>query len=307
MEKTISFEEFCSRYDNEESCIQALFHSRWPDGFHCPRCSHRHFYLIRSRKLPLYECRDCRAQTSLIAGTIMEGSRTSLRLWFQAIFLHAMPHGISATRLSSTINVTYKTSWLICHKIRQAMIHSNSQKLLSGIVRINWGIYGRPYNPTIFRHPQEQPLLVGVSMDNDQQITHLKIQKIPDNQLIYDRITPHAGHLFIRQHVDPSVTDLSIVIQKFSRHRIRPLIQLSQRASSWINKTFTGIGPKHLQSYLDQFCYGFNATIKQGNLFENLLNHCSTTPVLQYPVLIRREDNSAHLKRDYFDSLLKTG
>ena len=50
--------------------------------------------LRRGRVLPistrdLYECRYCRHQASLTAGTVMEKTRTPLRVWFFLIFLMA--------------------------------------------------------------------------------------------------------------------------------------------------------------------------------------------------------------------------
>ncbi|QJD86445.1 transposase [Cohnella herbarum] len=302
MNMTMTFEQFCSHYDNEETCSQALFSARWPDGFICPRCSHRQYYCIRSRKLPLYECRSCGAQTSIRSGTIMEGSRTPLKLWFQAIFLHAAPQGISALRLASIIGTTYKTAWLICHKIRYAMSTAGSSELLTGLVRINCGVYGRPYNPTIYRHPQEQPLLIGGTIDNDR-ITHIKIKQVPDHHLIYDRITSEASHDFVKTLLHSATTDITIVIHKFSRHRYKPLIQLCNSATGWINNTFNGIGPKHLQSYLDQFCFGFNYANRNADPFENLLRHSAVFPTLTYPALIRREDRSLQRKRNYSEQL----
>ncbi|WP_407644660.1 transposase [Cohnella cholangitidis] len=277
--------------------------ARWPDGFCCPRCSHRQYYLIRSRKHPLYECRDCHAQTSLTAGTILEGSRTPLKLWFQALYLHSLPQGVSATKLASIIGTTYKTAWLICHKIRHAMSNAESKDYLSGLVRVNWGVYGRPYNPTVYRHPQEQPLLAGGSIDINERIIRLKIKKIADNHLIHDRITTAASHAFIAQYVDPTTTDLTIVTQKFSRNRYNALIILCNRASNWINHTFNGIGPKHLQSYLDQYCFIFNLLQKSENIFSFLVQHCTATPTIKYPDLINRENYSKHHKLNYINQL----
>lgn len=303
----LTFELFCELFDTNEKCTQALYSARWPEGFRCPRCSHENFYLIRTRKHPLFECRSCHVQTSATAGTIMENSRTPLILWFQALFLHSQPRGISATRLSSIIGTTYKTAWLICHKIRHAMSNAESSELLFGVVRVNWAVYGHPYNPTVFRHPQEQPLLAGASIDEHKKITHLKIMQVPDQHLIHDRITPTAGQSFITQYVDPSVTDINVITQKFSRNRHFPLIQMSIQASNWINFTFNGIGSKHLQSYLDQFCYAFNSPIRNSNRFSSLLLHSATTPALNYPTLIGRTNNSNLHKRSYIELLKNAG
>ncbi|TFE31745.1 transposase [Cohnella luojiensis] len=307
MDDFLDFEHFCKKYDKEEACIDALFFARWPEGYCCPRCAHRRCYVIRSRRLPLYECSQCRAQTSLISGTIFEGTRTSLIHWFQAIFLHAAPEGTSAIRLASIIGSTYKTAWLICHKIRHAMSSSQSEELLSGLVRVNWGVYGRPHNPTIYRHPQEQPLLAGASIDKNDQITHLKIMQVAEEHLIYDRITPAGGREFVSRHVNSSTADISVVIQKFSRQRYFPIIQRCYQASQWINHIFNGIGPKHLQAYLDQFCFGFNMTKRDENIFGVLFHHCASTTTLKYPTLINRKNNSAMLKNDYFELLRKAG
>lgn len=306
MANTLTFELFCQQFRDEEVCIQALFSSRWPNGFCCPHCAHRHFYLICSRKLPLYECRSCHVQTSLIAGTIMEGSRTPLSRWFQALFLHSDPQGLSATRLASIINTTYKTAWLICHKIRHAMTSEDSRTLLTGLVRVNWGVYGRPYNPTIYRHPQEHPLLAGASIGSDNRMVQLKIKQVPNEHLVYDRITPWGSRIFTNQHVDPVNSDIIIVIQKFSRHRYRPLIQICERASQWINDTFQGIGAKHLQSYLDQFCYGFNITQRNNHCsFETLLSHCASTRTIKYPMLVNRDNPSSQNKNNFIEVMRK--
>jgi len=299
----MTFEQFRDHYNSEEVCAQKLFTLRWPEGFRCPRCEHRQFYRVRTRRLPLFECRSCRKQTSLIAGTILEGSRTPLRLWFQALFLHARPQGISALRLSAILGTTYKTAWLICHKIRHAMSKAESSSLLTGIVRVNCGVYGRPYNPTIYRHPQEHPVLIGATIDNDGQISRIRIKQISDEHLSYDRITPMGSHDFVQRHVASSVTDVHVVIQKFSRLRYWPLIQLCKRASNWLNYSFNGIGAKHLQSYLDQFCFGFNLQKDNANSLEVLFQYCASTRTLNYPTLISRDDRSAHHKRNYFASL----
>lgn len=57
-----------------------------------------------------------------MAGTIFEGSATSLRLWFHAFFLMASTRsGISAKQLERELGVTYKTAWRMFHKIRELL------------------------------------------------------------------------------------------------------------------------------------------------------------------------------------------
>lgn len=116
-----SLEELMNQFPTEDSCIPALFALKWPHGYRCPNCKHPRAYVIRTRRLPLYEC-SCHHQTSLTVGTIMEGSRTSLRKWITAMWLVSRSDkGINAVKLSSMIEVTSKTAWAMLHKIRTAI------------------------------------------------------------------------------------------------------------------------------------------------------------------------------------------
>lgn len=180
---------------------------------------------------------------------------------------------------------------------------SDADDLLDGIVRINSGVYGRPYNPTVFRHPQKQPLLAGASVDGNGHFSHVKIKQVPDDYLIHDRITNAGKHDFIDRHVSPESNIIHAVILDCSPDRFRPLIQLCQQAGNWINYTFNGIGPKHLQSYLDQYCFGMNNRENSSSLFHRLLHWSVSSSAVTYPVLIGRADHSAHHKRTYFKLL----
>jgi Transposase zinc-ribbon domain len=77
-----NLKEFDARFRSEEACREYLLQLRWPDGFRCPRCGCRESSPVRA---VLLRCRDCRHQTSVTAGTIFQDTRTSLRLWFQAM------------------------------------------------------------------------------------------------------------------------------------------------------------------------------------------------------------------------------
>ena len=75
--------EFDRRFASEEACREYLRQLRWPDGFRCPRCGCRESSPVRT---VLLRCHDCRHQTSVIAGTIFQDTRTPIRTWFQAMW-----------------------------------------------------------------------------------------------------------------------------------------------------------------------------------------------------------------------------
>lgn len=288
MFEEMSFECFTRYFDKEETCVKALFDIRWPEGFQCPRCQHKGTYFISTRRLPLFECPSCKTQTSLIAGTVMEGSRTSLRRWFQAIFLHAQPQSVNAVQLSHIIGVTYKTAWLICHKLRYAMTQAESNELLGGLVRVSEAIYARRMVPHFSWHKQEQPLLIGASEDENGTIIRLKIEK-QAKETIKSRYVPFVVDRFISRHVEPDAAAGTIVTRRIGRGSNRTLIQIAQDAEWWLARLFLGIGCKHLQAYLDQYCFMMN---NNKSLLQKLFQSCVVSRTITYPSLIGRSSNS---------------
>jgi len=113
-----------------------MFKQRWPGGFICPLCGCREYYLIKKRHK--YQCKNCRYQASVTAGTVMDRSHLPLTIWVWAIFLVAHDkRGISATQLSRVLNLPYNTSWFLLHRIRHAMAERDSLYKLAGIVELD--------------------------------------------------------------------------------------------------------------------------------------------------------------------------
>jgi hypothetical protein len=68
----------------------------------------------------------------------MEKTRTDLRKWFWAIYMIAEDkQGLSAVMLARQISITYKTAWLMLHKIRQAMAQREARYRLAGLVEMD--------------------------------------------------------------------------------------------------------------------------------------------------------------------------
>jgi hypothetical protein len=272
----LSVDAFNARFSTEEACVEFLAKVKWPDGFVCTRCGHRYAYVTTTRRLPLYECASCRHQNSLIAGTVMEGSRTDLRKWLLAMFLISDPdHGISAVKLESIIEVTYKTAWLILHKIRHAMGEADKSVLLAGLVQVNAAIYGRPHIGTILRLPQEQPVFVAATMSSPGEPTYVKIKQVPKMDLSEKRILPMGLHAFAAAHIEPNAA-VEFNTKRYAPKKLQPLLPVFARANMWLNKTFGGIGPRHLQAYLNEFCYRFNVQRELGSeLNQNPRQECT--------------------------------
>ncbi|OAS15365.1 transposase [Paenibacillus oryzisoli] len=271
----LSYEQFHNYFSSEDTCIDFLFKTKWPNGFQCPHCDNRHAYVTTTRRLPLYECSRCRFQASLLSGTIMEGSRTELRKWLLAIFLISRTHvGTTAMELSKLISVTYKTAWLILHKIRTSILQADNQNQLTGTVQINSAIYGKPFNPSVHKHPQEHLLLVGSSLNDLGEPTYIKIKHVIPLHPRNKHITRSDISTFHEQHIEPTVNEIHTTTGFYAPKRQRPLLEVAKQASTWMNTTFHGIGARHLQNYLAEFCYRINLTSLNMPIFENLIKRC---------------------------------
>src|SRR5437763_850278 len=127
-------------FPDDAACLDYLVSRLYPDGIYCPKCKKitRHH---RENGRPSYECQFCGHHEHPMVGTIFENSATSLKLWFDAIYIMASTRcGISAKQLERELGVTYKTAWRMFNKIRSML--GQDDGWLSGTVEADemfWG------------------------------------------------------------------------------------------------------------------------------------------------------------------------
>ncbi|RJG24516.1 transposase [Paenibacillus thiaminolyticus] len=276
LDQIATLEELWKIFATEADCAAYVEKIKWPEGYICPRCEHRQSYVIRTRRLPLYECRSCRHQTSLIAGTIMEGSRTSLRKWLAAIWLVSLRKtGINAVQLQAVLQVTYKTSWLILHKIRGAIHCHDTHNFMKGDVRGIIVFYGRPFSSPIVMHDKETAIIVaeGTSFSACGPARHYKMKLIGREHLSGKLLLPSGCQHFTEQHVEKN-NDYETEINRyiFRIRRDSRLYLMYRQARQWLNQMFHGIGAKYLQRYLDEFIFRLNGPV--ASVASQLLQVC---------------------------------
>jgi transposase-like protein len=108
--------DFLVEFPDDDACRSWLWRTRHaPDGRHayCRSCRReRAFkrYATRQRRRS-WTCSGCGLHIQPTAGTIFEGSSTSLHLWFYAFYLMTSTRGaLSAKQLERELGVTYKTA-----------------------------------------------------------------------------------------------------------------------------------------------------------------------------------------------------
>jgi hypothetical protein len=67
---------------------------------------------------------------------------------------------------------------------------------------------------------------------------------------------------------------------------LRRLHTIVSNAKRFILGTYHGLGGKHFQAYLDEFCYRMNRRFVASQLFDRLLCACASTATVTYQMLV---------------------
>jgi transposase len=144
-----SLMEFIREFPDDDTCLEYLWRSRYSeDGKHadCPKCGREGVefkkYATKQRRQS-WTCTQCGHHVQPTAGTIFEGSSTSLNLWFYAIYLMTSTKcGLAAKHLERELGVTYKTAWRMLNKIRNELREQDADTKLSGEVEVDESYVG---------------------------------------------------------------------------------------------------------------------------------------------------------------------
>ncbi len=98
----------------------------WPNGPVCPHCGATddriHKLEGKAHRPGLYQCNQCREQFTATVGTVMERSKIPLPKWLMAVYLlSTSKKGMSAHQLSRMLGISYKSTWFMMHRVREAM------------------------------------------------------------------------------------------------------------------------------------------------------------------------------------------
>ena len=297
-----SLEQFQTMFPDDWSCAAYLAERRWPDGFVCHHCGSRKGWKLRGKPW-VWECAGekadedgalspCRKQVSVISGTVMHGTHLPLRTWFLAAHLVAThSNGISALQLQGKLGIgSYKTAWLLLHKLRRAMVDPD-RKPLGGEDRVvqvdETEMRFHRKDDTIERmkgEPDADKIMIGGAVEclegglmgrvrlnvirsRGRQSLHAFVAEntapgtlvVTDGNTAY-RDMPDRGHHAIPI---PKQVPAHIVLKQI--HRLFSLLK------RWAMGVYHGIRKKHADIYLQEFVYRFNRRRHYRSSFERLL------------------------------------
>ena len=280
IKKAMSFAQFLKRFPNEKACAEYLYSIKWPDGFVCPVCGHRHGYTLN--RPGRYQCAKCRHQTSLTANTVMHRTHLPLTKWFWAIYLVACDkRGISALTLAGRISVSYETAWYLLKRIRMAMEARDAHYTLAGIIEFDDSYFGAKIKGKEGRGAGNQGVFVAVGKDKDGRPQYLKMLTTPNIQIpsvrkfVNENLDEGStvetdGFRSYRKPLADNYTHLAEDFSPDSEH-LKWLHRIIGNAKAFINGTYHGTSTKHLQMYLSEYCYRFNRRSYGGAIFDRLL------------------------------------
>lgn len=98
----------------------------WPNGPVCPHCGSTGDDVTalngKAHRPGLYQCSGCREQFTVTVKTVFERSKIPLSKWLAALFLlTSSKKGVSAHQVHRSLGISYKSSWFMMHRLREAM------------------------------------------------------------------------------------------------------------------------------------------------------------------------------------------
>ena len=293
---------FQRRFGTKKACRRRLFTLRWPEGSKCSRCGGRKAYFLEKRLL--YQCVVCKHQTSLTAGTIMHRTRTPLIKWFWAIYLVSTDkRGLSALALSRKINIGLKCAWTMLHKIRKAMNARDAGYQLAGLIQVDDAFFKGGVSKggdKRGRGTNKVPVLVLAAV-RDDAVTFAKMEVLENVEGVNVKDVLKR-HVATAQEVKIDGLAVFNVVEELGHEHTPEVICPKQGkpnydALKWVNilvsnakafilGTYHGVMKKHLQKYLDEFCYRFNRRFWPSQDFDRLLLACPNTVPVTYAELI---------------------
>jgi transposase-like protein len=111
-------------FHDETKARQWLESHLWPDGPVCGHCGSVNDATAIETRPGLYQCNatECRSQFTVTVGTLFERSHIPLAKWLMAAFLVcSSKKAMSALQMSRMLGISYKSTWFMMHRIREAM------------------------------------------------------------------------------------------------------------------------------------------------------------------------------------------
>ena len=297
-----TFQEMDDWFRDDAACRKYIRRLRWPNGFVCRCCGATGEPWSTARGV--FQCRACKGETSLTAGTIFQDTRKPLRMWFLAMwFVTSQKNGVSALGLQRVLGLgSYETAWTWLHKLRRAMVRPG-RDCLFGVVEIDETYVGGSEEGQRGRKIETKEIVAVAAEENGRGIGRIRLQRIKDASA--ESLLP-----FVQGVVAPGSVVHTDGWRSYSglaaagyKHQVTVISSGSDPAhvamprvhnvasllKRWLLGTHQGgIQPQHLDYYLDEFTFRFNRrkSKARGLLFHRLAQQAVEVRPIPYHYLI---------------------
>ncbi|HZG86595.1 IS1595 family transposase [Paenibacillus sp.] len=257
----------------QSAAYELFFHRRWPNGFECPRCAHNGCYTITTRRLPLYECRLCRHQTTLIAGTVLERSRTPLDKWAKAIEYLSSINGVTAADLAAKVQVTVKSAWLMLRRIRIAIGKLEAERPFYGQIKAGLDGLGPYYFLPSQRFKRERVILIGASFHPTTNIpTAITLQFVSEEHLDGKRLNRSGLNYYSHRLARDGNKPILLNTRDMVRNPFLRYVFIDVKR--WLNGIFKGPRSGSLQTYLNEYAFRWNLLVDKSPALDEWYRLC---------------------------------
>lgn len=276
-----TFNDFGTLFPDDEACEAYLASWRWPDGPACGSCGSARVTRLHTRRL--WQCRDCRHQTSVTAGTVMHRSKTPLRTWVYAFWqMGRRKTSVSALQFMKEVGIrSYKTAWALLHKVRRVLAESGDWSLKEGKVEVDEAMVGGRKGRFARRLGWGGAWLVA-AVERIEVLTkngkryrrsgsaRAEVVQATDAATLVQFVADHVeegatvvtdGHSAYRHLDQVGMKHEAYVVGGSARliDAVLPKVHLLfSNIKTWVNGTFHGVSGKYLELYVSEYLYRFN-------------------------------------------------
>ena len=271
--------DFIKRFNSNDSCLKYLADKKWEKGYQCRKC--RKTACIKGNTLYSLRCKYCKYDESPMAHTVFHNVKFALSKAFLICYRMSTKKGASSCEIAKEAGVCQKTAWLFCSKLREAM-KSSDKHPLTGEVHVDEMVIGGAEQDKPGRSlGEKKPVLIMVEKVKDGKIGRVYAEKIEN----YQKVTIYP---ILKRKI---AKDATVITDEYpTYHGLHSLFDDAKMWKSGLGRNFPEVhiqimnlkgglrgvhhkcSNKHLEGYLNQYCYRTNRRSMNKPIVLDLIN-----------------------------------
>ncbi len=265
-------------FKTSEDCKIYLSHYKWKDGFICSKCNHSQHW--EGTKPFTKVCKSCRHVESATANTFFHKVKFDLRKAFFILFeMSTSSKGNSSPNFAKKYEINQKSAWYFMSKVRKAMGSSERHPLEGDCEVDECYIGGSEQGKTGRGSEKKKKVAVAIEKSGKYGIKRayaISIKNCSSIELkkIFDKHISKTAEVNTDKWkgYSPLIGEYNIVQEKSDpKVNFIQTHRFIQGLKSTIRGIYHHISEKHIQGYMDEYCYRFNRHGSKETIFDNLV------------------------------------